>query len=242
MKRKQKLKLSYDALMTCYPFVASDLDGEIWTTISELEEYQVSTFGRVKSLKWGKQKILRPRLDRNGYLAVRFCQGKKQYIRSVHRLVAENFIPNPDNKPEVNHLHGQFNNYVGCLEWTTHSENMQYSYDAGGRTGPCGEHNGQAKLTSEQVLYIRENTENLTQKQLGKLFGVTKTAIGSIQRGRTWKSVGGKILKENGNRKIHSKTRRQIRKIYKTGRYSQRELGKMFGVHQMTISRIINEK
>lgn len=65
--------------------------------------------------------------------------GEKKWER-VHRLVAEMFVPNPLNKPEVNHIDGnKLNNHWSNLEWMTHKENIQHSYDVLGRKAPTGE-------------------------------------------------------------------------------------------------------
>jgi len=129
-----------------------DLVGEIWKDISDYEgKYQVSNFGRVKGLNRyrttkhidGKQigyiqkeslksqKKLKPKRTRNDdscYLQVTLCKDGKVRTLSVHRLVAEEFLPNPDNKPYVNHKDGnRANNNVKNLEWTTNSENQEHA-------------------------------------------------------------------------------------------------------------------
>ena len=111
---------------------------EVWKDIKGYEgKYQVSNLGRVKSLpkytyprgypQLRKEKIMKPSYvgkDRN-YLALKLNDGK-QY--KVHRLVAEAFIPNPDNLPMVNHKdENPTNNCVDNLEWCTNSYNVKYS-------------------------------------------------------------------------------------------------------------------
>ena len=90
--------------------------------------YQVSSEGRVKSFKWNKERFLKPRGNRGGYLQVNLYAGggkpKKFY---VHRLVCEAFHDNPDNKPQVNHVNEDKADNRACnLEWCTAEENTNF--------------------------------------------------------------------------------------------------------------------
>lgn len=104
---------------------------EAWKPVVGHETtYEVSSFGRVRS----RRGILKQRLDRRGYPVVTLCWGRRRHM-SVHRLVAEAFIPNPENKRTVNHKDSiKTNNIPDNLEWNTYSENLKHSYQHGGRT------------------------------------------------------------------------------------------------------------
>lgn len=99
---------------------------EEWKTIDNYEDlYMVSTLGKVKSLKHNR--VLRPNIKHDGYMFVILCKNGKVKPFRVHRLVAQAFIPNPDNLPEVNHKdENKVNNTVENLEWCTSSYNINY--------------------------------------------------------------------------------------------------------------------
>lgn len=109
---------------------------EIWKDIPEYKGYyQVSNFGRVKGLKytfWAKkqfrtlpERILKPNKNKSGYLYVILHKDRKKKTWKVHRLVALTFIPNPNNKPCVDHIDtNTINNNVENLRWCTHKENI----------------------------------------------------------------------------------------------------------------------
>lgn len=104
---------------------------EIWKAIEGYEgRYEVSNYGRVKSLNYhrtGKEKVLKPAIDSNGYWRVGLYKNSKRKFFSVHRLVAEAFLPNPQNLPEVNHKdENKANNRVENLEWCTAKYNSNY--------------------------------------------------------------------------------------------------------------------
>ena len=101
---------------------------EYWRPVVEYEGlYMVSNWGRVKSLKFGKERILKQSKDKFGYLYVDLYKNniKKKY--KVHRLVAEAFLPNPYNLLQVNHRdENKLNNNVDNLEWCTNEYNINY--------------------------------------------------------------------------------------------------------------------
>ena len=101
---------------------------EIWKDIKDYEgHYQVSNLSRVKSIKFGKERILKPVTDRHGYSIVGLWKNNKQKTYKVHRLVAEAFIPNPYNLPQVNHKdENPLNNNVNNLEWCNSKYNCNF--------------------------------------------------------------------------------------------------------------------
>ena len=105
------------------------VDKEIWKDIEGFPGYQVSTEGRIRSRNRGQEWIeLTPVKKPNGYMQLCFVKERKHYNKLLHRLVAEAFIPNPDNKPQVNHIDGnKSNNRVENLEWCTCKENQLHA-------------------------------------------------------------------------------------------------------------------
>lgn len=103
--------------------------------------YEIDENGNIRNAK--SKKPVTGYIERNGYVRVKFenkCLGG--IVRTtVHRLVAEAFIPNPNNLPEVNHIDSnRSNNHVSNLEWVTHSENMRHSYNKGINQKPLRDH------------------------------------------------------------------------------------------------------
>ena len=151
------------------------------------EHYLVSNFGRVKNKYW---KILKPIKKENGYYRV--------YLKSkwypIHRLVAEAFIPNPDNKPQVNHIDGnKKNNNVNNLEWCTAGENIKHAYKTNLRSAK-GENNTQAKLSEEQIkeirfLYVKGKHCEFNSRGLAKKYNVNPKTILDIVNKKNWKDI-----------------------------------------------------
>lgn len=181
---------------------------EIWKPVKGYEDlYEVSNLGRVRSfdrlyrierdkyhgeIKKKGRVISGNHGGKHYYQVFLFREGKGK-TALVHRLVAEAFIPNPENNPQVNHKDGdKHNNKVTNLEWVTCSENQLHSFKTGLHPGN-GEGNVNAKLTKEKVAEIRrlyvKGSKEFGVKPLARKFGVSAPAVTSIVKGRTWKGV-----------------------------------------------------
>lgn len=123
---------------------------EIWKPIKDFEYYFISNFGRVKSTKFGKERILKLTKDKDGYSIVNLYKNNKSKTFKVHRLVAEAFLPNPYNLPQVNHKdENPQNNIASNLEWCTASYNNNY----GTRNKRIGKSNTNGKRSKPVIQY-----------------------------------------------------------------------------------------
>ena len=241
--RYESVKLVYYAMMKFYPFTLDNLNGEEWRDIEDYEGlYQVSNFGRIKSFQKG-ERILKPACDKDGYLYLGLKLNGVNKNFKIHRLVAVAFIPNPEKKHQINHRDGnKLNNHTSNLEWVTHIENIQHATQTG--LMPLGEERFGAKLTNEQVIYIRENPNNLSIAELADMFHVKESKISAVQLGKRYTSVGGSIREARKSRlKISYAVRNEIRAEYISGdlQFGAHALGKKYGVSPATIIRIIHE-
>lgn len=104
---------------------------EVWLPVVGFEEYYlISNTGKIFSIRSQRELIVKPK--RTGYMDIELNINGKVYYKRIHRLVAEAFIPNPENKPYINHKDGnKLNNNVTNLEWCTNSENMIHAFQMG---------------------------------------------------------------------------------------------------------------
>ena len=159
-----------------------------WKKINDFIE--ISETGKVKS----HGKIINGEICKNGYQRIHVSNNGKHYKFLVHRLVAQAFILNPDNLPQVNHKDGnKQNNHVNNLEWCNASDNLKHAYKAGLRTAN-GERNNAHKLTETEVSeikkrYVRGKHSECNSFGLAKLYGVSSKCILNIVNGTSWKHV-----------------------------------------------------
>ena len=147
-----------------------------------MDDYLITEDGEVINIKWGGRKV-KPQPNGKGYLRVQIA-GKRRF---VHRLVAEKYVPNPNNYPQVNHIDGdKRNNKASNLEWVSNMQNRQHAIKNGLQIH--GEKCPWAKLTLKDVNFIRNHGE-FTPKQMAERFGVSPGQIRAIRRNDSWKIV-----------------------------------------------------
>lgn len=176
---------------------------ELWKSIEGYEGfYEVSSYGRVKSLKRsmiGKKlnkrfndKIISQALSKkNSYYHVLLHKLGTRKNMLVHRLVALAFIEKPFKDVEVNHKDGnKLNNNVNNLEWVTKSENNIHARRLNLVDQAIGERNGAAKTTTASVYSIRDMiAEGILPSVAGKLFGINKRTVRDMCNGSTWTHI-----------------------------------------------------
>lgn len=149
--------------------------------------YEVSELGDVRSVAGSGHlrdgRTLKQGITRS-YYAVCLYDKHTRATTHVHRIVADAFIPNPHNYPQVNHKNGiKTDNRAANLEWVTVSQNHKHAYETGLRSAK-GEFNGRAKLFPCDILGIRESVK--TQKELAAQYGVRIETISKILLRKRW--------------------------------------------------------
>lgn len=152
------------------------------------DNYFVDKEGRVWNSK-GKEKS--QHLSRDGYPCVMLWKDNKGTFKTVHRFVAQAFIPNPENKPCVNHIDGdKANNKVENLEWVTYSENTIHAFETGLKIPEQGEDVHNASITNEQAHEVcRLLAEGRGPKEVSGITGIALHTVESISCRKTWKSI-----------------------------------------------------
>lgn len=174
---------------------------EEWKDIIGYENvYQVSNLGRVRRIgeysnqsgkTWSSNKVLKPANNSKGYYFVHLSKNNKVSRKYVHRLVAEAFIPNPENKAAVNHINcDRSDNRVENLEWTTYRENNDYSLQVMRNAGN-NKHNNKSSRPVEQIdlngNVIKEYPSYREAERQTGISGIDKVCAGSKYR----KTAGG---------------------------------------------------
>ena len=162
---------------------------EIWKNIDDYNgDYQVSNYGNIRSFKRCKAgKLMSPAVLDTGYVIVGIRKNGHKDFHYIHRLVAQAFIDNPDNKPEVNHIGGnKANNSVDNLEWSTSTENKRHAIDTGLRDEVAQKI---SKANSKQVKCITTGSIYDSLIEAENQTRVACTNIGACCRGKL-KSVG----------------------------------------------------
>ena len=155
---------------------------EIWKEFKRTQRttWEVSNYGKIR----GNGEIKKIPINKKGYL-------QASNLGYVHKIVAENFIENPEMKSQVNHKDGnKLNNHVNNLEWTTCKENIEHAWKNKLNIASKGSKNGASKLIEAQVLEIKKLfSQGVKSIELAKIFFVSERTIGRILSGESWKHL-----------------------------------------------------
>lgn len=172
----------------------------MWKSIKNYEGlYEINRSGDVKSVarkvkyknsfRHIKGHLLKQHIGVKGYSYVPLAKDAKSKLYKVARLVALNFIPNPENKPQVNHKDGnKLNNNVDNLEWVTNKENNNHGWQTG-LMKHRGENHPKATLKDETVLKIRALADRYSQVELVTMFKSDSSQISRIINRKLWKHL-----------------------------------------------------
>ena len=211
---------------------------EEWRDIKGYEGlYQVSNLGRVKSLPrerrnrqgyyYTKEKILKQTNTSTGYKKVELFNGTRKSYK-VHRLVAQAFLNNEYNKPQVNHKDGnKINNNVNNLEWVTGSKNIIHAYKTG--------LNPNMKTLNDDDIIYKYTIEGLNMKEIASIYNV---CINTIKKRLEDNNIEIRGLSEINNKFHLDEMDLEYELQFKT----QAQLAKELGCDQSLISKKLNKK
>lgn len=158
-----------------------------WIENEEFEKlYKISESGEVFSVR--SDRFLKGWLAKSGYPTVQLSNNGSKKSKLVHRLVAEAFIPNPENKPHINHIDGdKQNNNVENLEWCTQSENVKHSFALGLSSSRRGTDNESSKLSEEEVIAIMNyKAQGKYPTEISRLIGLKVSTVENVYYGKSW--------------------------------------------------------
>lgn len=221
-----------------------NVKGERWRWIPGLEGYYMaSTKGRVKcNIRTELMKkvfILQQMISNKGYLICTISVvGKKKRGIPAHRLIAMAFIPNPENKPCVNHRFGnKKDNRPSKLEWSTVQENTIHAYKTGLISIKSGEDSHNAKLRNKLVLAIFKSKGKTAE--IAKQYKVHPNTVLDIKAGRSWGRITGKVNIRRWDVAYNTKiTPKLVLKIFNAKRGSNKEIANRYGVSVCSVWRI----
>jgi hypothetical protein len=180
---------------------------EVWKAVKGYEDhYEISNLGRVRSLDrvvfrndkgtGGEIKmkgiIRKLTSTKKGYHSLVLTKNKISRTISLHVLVANNFIKNPYNKDQINHINGlKTDNRIENLEWCTSQENVDHAYQNGlrKRGQHVGTKNSRCKITEKQVIKIRSLKGKMLQKDIAKKFNICQVTVSAILSKKLWEHI-----------------------------------------------------
>jgi len=154
---------------------------ENWKDYPLNTNYEVSDTGFVRNKN--TMNVRKPRKCGKGYLRINITMNAKHSTLNIHRMVAETFLVNPENKQHINHIdNNPLNNNVNNLEWCTHQENMRHSAKQGRK--------GKGTLyTPEQIYAVKYLHDDLSSYEVHRLTGVKPCTVNRVRSGQQWQHI-----------------------------------------------------
>lgn len=244
--RKHRFLITYDKKLKCKWEEKKYTNIELKKFIQNTNNmYEVYTDGKIYS--YYSNKFLK--LDKSkGYYRVTLTMEDKSLLHFYcHRLVANAFIPNPENKPTVNHIDGnKLNNNVKNLEWATVSENCKHANDTGLRIANKGEDCSYAKLTNKIVKEIKQDiSDGMIYDDISDKHNISPATISLIKNGKRWGDEKTEITSRTGSKNVNSKLNEEkVKDIFELLKQKkpQTEIAKLYGVDKGLISSIARRK
>ena len=216
--------------------------------------YLVSTTGKVVNSKTGKE--LKHQITNEGYHQVCIFVDGKPFNTFAHRLVALAFIPNPENKPEVNHIDGnKDNNHLSNLEWVTSKENTAHAIAMGLKWyfGQKGEQNPCSVYTDEQVKEACKLMENPMNRpiMISRVTGIDRSDLYKIRTGKSWEHISRNYVfpdtdfiygENNCNNKYNEDQIHDVCKLLESPKNNPKYISEITGVSTDTIQNIKSGK
>lgn len=207
--------------------------------------YYVSCNGYIQSIKNGKVYNMKVYKTKTGYEYVKFTINGKTRAEFVHRMVAKVFIPNPKNKPEVNHKDGvKSHNYVDNLEWVTSKENKEHAKKLNLYRPARGELSGRAVYTNKQIrnvcVLLEDNHKSV--REISKITGVREDTIYGIRTKNIWLTITKNFtipkIQTKRSRAYDESDIRKVCALLEKGMYTTEDIRKLTGVKKCTIQDI----
>lgn len=242
--------------------MSNEIEDEIWKTWPIIWYVQGSNLGRVRTLDrtvqsgtrtlFIKGRILAQRSNGKGYLRVDVNINGKKVTKYAHRVVAECFIPNPDNLPEINHKdNNPLNNNVSNIEWCTHEYNMQYKEKYGVSAKEAAQKFPVYAINLKTLEILRFESRQEASRQLG----IAQESIGRVVKGKQKIAKGFWFVEDNGKSNKDKLRKIAIDMLLKDGIIAinletqkvlwfkyQHDAGLSLGVNQSNISRVLTSK
>lgn len=152
---------------------------------------KTNKYGTIYKVRY-RERVLKQQINPKGYVYATISVRNKTVNLNVHRLVALAFIPNPENKPEVNHKDGnKSNNHYSNLEWVTHKENIQHAIKNKLLIHCKGSKTSNAVLDEGQVKVVKTLLKNkeISIPNISRYFNIAASAIFKIRKGENWSHV-----------------------------------------------------